>query len=72
MESHRMWLYEVFDKNMKPRTPSITCISCQNCVLLKNYADLSFRKAKKLNGKFNCCKCSASEIQHAINYERLK
>ena len=72
MESHGLRFYKVFDEKMKPRTPSITCISCQNCVHLKKYAELSFRKANKLNEKFNCSKCSASEIQHAINYERLK
>ena len=62
----------VRDEKMKPRTPSIACISCQNYVHLKKCAGLPFREAKKLNGKFNYSKCSVSEIQPAINNEHLK
>ena len=62
----------ICDEKMKPRTPSIACISCQNYVHLKKCAGFSFREAKKLNGKFNCSKSMVSEIQPGINYENLK
>ena len=73
MESHRLRMCGVCDKKMKPRATSAACISCQNMyVNLKNCAGLLFREAKKLNRKFNCSKCSVSEIQPTINYEYLK
>ena len=72
MESHGVRMCGVCDEKIKPRTPSIACISCQNHVHLKKCAAFSFREAKKLNGKFNCSKCSVSEIQTAINDENLK
>ena len=72
MESHGVQLCRVCDEKMKPKIPSIACISCQNYVHIKKFSGLLFRETKKLNGKFNCSKCSVSEIQPTVNYEHLK
>ena len=63
---------EVRDEKMKPKTPSIACISCQNYIHLKKRNGFLFREAKTLDGKLNCFKYSVFEIQPAINYENLK
>ena len=62
----------VCDEKLNPRTPLIACTSCQNYIHLEKCAGFSFRKAKKLNGKFTWSKCTVNEIQPDINYENLK
>ena len=59
MEGNGVSMCQVCEEQMKPKTPSIACISYQKYVHLITY---TYRKAKKLNGKFNCSKCFMSEI----------
>ena len=70
-ESHGLQMCGVFDEKVKSRTLSIVCIWYQSYAHFK-CAGLYFREAKESKGKFNCSKCLVSEIQHAVNYKRLK
>ena len=72
MQSHGARMCGVCDKKNETKN-TVNCLHIMsNYVYLKKCAGFLFREAKKLNGKFNCSKCTVSEIQPAINYENLK
>ena len=48
------------NKNLNEKAPSIGCVCCKNWIhLKKGCASLSWKEAKKLNGKYICPKCVA-------------
>ena len=48
------------NKNLNEKAPSIGCVCCKNWIhLQKGCASLSWKEAKKLNGKYICPKCVA-------------
>ena len=56
----------------------VTCVSVNHLHIMSKLrlsqkcTRVTFREAKKSNEKLNCSKFWVSQIQHALNYDRLK
>ena len=62
------------NKNLNEKAPSIGCVCCKNWIhLQKGCASLSWKEAKKLNGKYICPKCVAeSGVDGEADGKRVK
>lgn len=56
-----LWLCGVCDGIVKSHQASIACLKCKNFVHLTKCAGLTYAKARKVVGAFQCSKCLVSE-----------
>ena len=56
-----LWLCGVCDGIVKSYQASIACLKCKNYVHLTKCAGLTYSKARKMAGAFQCSKCLVSK-----------